>query len=75
MQYTCTLISTPVLLLFQSRVGEMHSLLLLITQELANIRQQLGPESELLIQGVYYNREYRVSLIIQDTGCMDCRDF
>ena len=36
----------------------MHSLLVLITQELASIRQQLGPESELLLQGVSYNLEY-----------------
>ena len=42
----------------------MHSLLLLITQELANIRQQLGPESELLLQGVSYKLEYRIWIVV-----------
>ena len=41
----------------------MHSLLVLITQELASIRQQLGPESELLLQGVSYKQESGIDIL------------
>ena len=43
----------------------MHSLLVLITQELASIRQQLGPESELLLQGVSYKQESGIDILVR----------